>query len=270
MCYIDNGMWEPTNVRSIVKQLESVPDANVIDIGANVGLYTLIAAKMGRFAIAVEPLHENLNRIHKAADLEHVQARIIALVNAVSNKRHEVRVSILDFNIGGAYIKEPELLGHPEERKNDAQISSSVIVNSMTMDDLYDVYNEKLLNKSTTEKPVGKKFVLKIDIEGYEPYAFEQGKNLFDKLEIVAVFLEFGKTLEILKLLDYSGESVYFKKTRNMINFFENMKFEPYEPNGINKLDYKEWKTWSWDVFLRNCNLIMCPGHDYKVSGSIK
>ena len=65
----ENGMWEPTNVRSFIKQLEEVPDANVIDIGANIGLYTLLAAKMKRYVIAVEPLHENLNRIHKASNI---------------------------------------------------------------------------------------------------------------------------------------------------------------------------------------------------------
>lgn len=65
----ENGLWEPTNVRSFIKQLEEVPGCNVIDIGANVGLYTLIAAKMNRMVIAVEPLHDNLNRIHKAAHI---------------------------------------------------------------------------------------------------------------------------------------------------------------------------------------------------------
>lgn len=249
--------------------MEEAPDANVIDIGANIGLYTLIAAKMNRHVIAVEPLHENLNRIHKAAQLEGVQSRIVALVNAVSNKRQEVRVSILDFNIGGAYVKEPELLEHPEERKNDAQISSSVIVNSMTADDLYDVYTDKILNKSTSELPIGRKFVLKVDIEGYEPYAFEQARDLFSKLEILAVFLEFGKTLENLKLINYSSESLYFKKVKNMLRLFESLEYVAYEPNGINKLDYKEWKTWSWDIFLRNCNLTKCPGHEYKAVGTL-
>lgn len=224
---------------------------------------------MDRFVIAVEPLHENLNRMHKAAHLEGVQSRIIALVNAMSNKQQEVRVSILDFNIGGAYVKESELLEHPQERKNDEQISSSVIVNSMTADDLYDIYAEKLMNKSTAKRPISKKFVLKIDIEGYEPYAFEKARELFSKLEILAVFLEFGKTLENLKLINYGSDSLYFKKVKNMLKLFETLEYVPYEPNGINKLDYKEWKTWSWDVFLRNCNLTKCPSHEYKAVGTL-
>ena len=42
----ENGLWEPTNVRSFIRQLNEVPDANVMDIGANIGMYSLIAAKL--------------------------------------------------------------------------------------------------------------------------------------------------------------------------------------------------------------------------------
>jgi hypothetical protein len=42
----ENGLWEPTNVRSFIRQLNEVPEANVMDIGANIGLYSLISAKL--------------------------------------------------------------------------------------------------------------------------------------------------------------------------------------------------------------------------------
>lgn len=66
----ERGMWEPTNIRSFLNLLNDLNDTNVIDIGANIGVYTLFAAKLGRHVIAVEPLHENLNRLHKAAQIE--------------------------------------------------------------------------------------------------------------------------------------------------------------------------------------------------------
>jgi predicted lipase len=55
---VQTGLWEPVNVRSFLKQLAELPDANVVDIGANIGLYSLLAAKMNRSVIAIEPLHE--------------------------------------------------------------------------------------------------------------------------------------------------------------------------------------------------------------------
>ena len=263
----EHGLWEPTNVRTFMRQLSEVPDANVIDIGANIGLYTLLAAKLDRFVIAVEPLHENLNRLHKAAQLEKVESRVVALVNAVSNERAEVKVSILDFNIGGAFIFEPELENHTD--KANEQISSSVIVNSITMNDLIEVINDKLNNKSLqlSQKQLSKKLVIKLDIEGYEPYAFEQSERLFTEMQVVAVFLEFGKILENLQALNFDSKSVYLKKTKNMLNMFKRHGFEPYEINGINKLEFADWKSWPWDIYLRKCDLVNCPGFTYKMQG---
>jgi hypothetical protein len=85
-----NGLWEPNIVRSFIKQIQEVSDAQFIDVGANIGLYTLIAAKYNRSVIAIEPLHENIVRLHKAAHLEQVQSNIVVLVNAVSNERKQV------------------------------------------------------------------------------------------------------------------------------------------------------------------------------------
>ena len=97
------GLWEPTNVRSFLRTLAEIGDANVLDIGANVGLYSLLAAKLGRHVIAVEPLHDNLNRMHKAAHLEHVQSRIIALVNALSNQRQPLKLSSMSLFVESAF-----------------------------------------------------------------------------------------------------------------------------------------------------------------------
>jgi hypothetical protein len=87
---VTNGLWEPNIVRSFIKQMQEVNDAQFIDIGANIGLYTLIAAKYNRSVIAIEPLHENIIRLHKAAYLESVQSKITVLVNAISNERKQV------------------------------------------------------------------------------------------------------------------------------------------------------------------------------------
>lgn len=182
----------------------------------------------------------------------------------MSNKQEEVKVSILDFNIGGAYIRQAEILNQTRNSLNE-QISSSVIVNSITMDDLLVVYEDKIKNQS--ESSARGKFILKIDIEGYESNAFGEAKKLFSNLQIVAIFLEFGKTLENLEKIKFADKSTYLKRTKKMLRFFEELTYEPYEANGINKLEYKSWKEWPWDIYLRKCDLINCPGHVYKATG---
>lgn len=238
-----------------------------MDIGANIGLYTLLSAKLNRTVIAVEPLHENLNRMHKAAQLEHVENRIIALVNAVSNERKPLKVSIVDNNIGGSYVLQPEII---DKQQKYSLTSSSVIVNSILLDDLVDVFKLKVLKSN---KSMSRKFVVKLDIEGYEPFVFEQSKNFFESLEIVAIFMEWGKMMEKLENLgqnesDSELKSSYLNKIKSMIRKLQGLNYEPYEVNGFNKLEYNKWeKEWPWDVFFRNCDLTNCPGHVYKLSG---
>lgn len=274
----ERGMWEPTNIRSFLNLLNDLNDTNVIDIGANIGVYSLFAAKLGRHVIAVEPLHENLNRLHKAAQIEGtlkrtilshldrisivilfhkgIQSNIIALVNAVGNERNQLKLSIMDYNIGGTYVLQPGLVD-PEQKFFPT--SSSVLVNSILMDDLVDVA-EARLNKSARRK-----FILKIDIEGYEPFVFEQAARLFTSFQIPAVFMEFGKSVEKLSL-QKNETSSYALKIRNMLEFFKSRNYQPYEVNGINKLDYSKWRNdWPWDVFFKKCDLVFCPNHVYKL-----
>jgi FkbM family methyltransferase len=292
-----NGLWEPTNVRSFLRLLHEVPDLHVLDIGANIGLYTLLAAKMNRTVLAVEPLHENLNRMHKAAQLEQAQSRIIALINAISNERKELKVSLMDYNIGGSYVAQPDLID-PEQRAS--LTSSSVIVNSILMDDLVDVINQhsqqfsSISNSSSSSSNKKLKFVIKIDIEGYEPFAIEKSDNLFKQFEIVALFMEIGKMLEKLKnkssnirknyvqIGDEEEETdekqegatttarvAYLTRILSTFNKLKQMNYEPYEMNGINKLDYDKWREWPWDVYFRQCDLLNCPNHVYKVNGFV-
>lgn len=184
----------------------------------------------------------------------------------MSSERGEVQVSIIDFNIGGSYIKQTELQNLTKEILKYEQVSSSVIVNSITINDLYDLYKDKIFNSTDPDK-VSNKFVLKIDIEGYEPHAFEQAKELFTKLDVVAVFLEFGKLLENLKKIKFDSGSDYLKRTKRMLRLLEDLNYKAYEPNGINMLDYKQWYDWPWDIYFRKCDSINCPGHLYKAVG---
>lgn len=274
-----HGLWEPNNVRTFIKQMLESPEANVIDIGANIGLYTLIAAKHNRTVIAVEPMHDNVIRIHKAAHLENVHARVIALVNAIANERKAVSLVMLEGNYGGSYVIERDESASGASRGGFVMAQSTVIVNSIFMDDLCDVIEAKKVDARS------KRFIVKMDIEGYEPYAFEKAHKLFQKYEIVAVFLEFGKMVEKLNKLDAVSrddakpeatangtqrEAVRFEyHTRfvSMLNMFKKMNYEPYEVNGYNKLEFDKWRHWPWDVYLRKCDLIFCDGHVYKVQG---
>ena len=73
-----------------------------MDVGAQIGQYSLFAAKMGRDVLTVEPFYDNILRIHKAAKEEKIEAKIKLIKNAISDKRNEVKLlQVSDNNIGG-------------------------------------------------------------------------------------------------------------------------------------------------------------------------
>lgn len=65
----DTGLWEPHIMPRFQNVLYGNVDFGVIDIGANIGVYSLVSAAMGRDVIAVEPDEGNLRRLHKGVNI---------------------------------------------------------------------------------------------------------------------------------------------------------------------------------------------------------
>ena len=59
------------------------------------------------------------------------------------------------------------------------------MVETILLDDIIR-YLPKNMNRTYS------KAIMKIDIEGYEPYAFKTAKNLFSLIEIEIIFMEWG------------------------------------------------------------------------------
>ena len=79
-----------------------------------------------------------------------------------------------------------------------------------------------------------------IDIEGFEPFAFMQAKNLFDNLLIPVILMEWGlfTNLRVCKP----------EETNNLIKFLHSYKLKPFNLQG-QILDEKYWvDSWPWDV----------------------
>jgi len=72
----EDGLWEPHEVRLFQNLLFQNPDLDVIDIGAQLGQYSLLAAAMGRRVVAVEPLQPSIRRLHKAIRIGHFEDKV--------------------------------------------------------------------------------------------------------------------------------------------------------------------------------------------------
>ena len=64
------GTWEPHIVKQYQEMLHEDCDIGVIDIGANIGVYSLVAAHMDHQVVAVEPFIINIQHLQQGIQLE--------------------------------------------------------------------------------------------------------------------------------------------------------------------------------------------------------
>ena len=72
-----DGIWEAHIVKYFQKLLLEDIDLGVYDIGANIGVYSMLAATMGHKVVAVEPYLPSLKRLHKAIKLGKLEDKVL-------------------------------------------------------------------------------------------------------------------------------------------------------------------------------------------------
>jgi len=77
----------------------------VLDIGANIGYYTLLAARLGHRVVAVEPMLDSIQRLHRAAQIDHTADNIQIVHNAVAEIRTRATLRPNGDNQGDARIQ---------------------------------------------------------------------------------------------------------------------------------------------------------------------
>ena len=186
---------------------------------------------MGRKVVTVEPFHDNILRIHKAAYLEKTYKNILLIKNAISNKRNEIKLlGSSHNNIGGQSI-----LDHKDKiYKKDE--NNKYLVETILFDDIVPY----LPYKNDTIKERFKKAILKIDIEGFEPFAFENASLLFDTLDIRIIYMEWG---------NLPKQTNEYDKIQAMIEFLYLRNYQAFVDNKL--LDKNYWTSWPWDIIWK-------------------
>ena len=135
-----DGIYEANELDTLSSYLDSLTSPiTAIDIGANVGIWTVLLAqhKNVRKVIAFEPSHENLSFLRSNLELNKIQDKVEVVESAVSDTNGEVRFD----DAGSGATKRISQTG-------------STVVSSVSLD--------SYLQGATID-------LIKIDVEGYEP-----------------------------------------------------------------------------------------------------
>lgn len=226
------GVHEPFETELVKKEIR---DGDVVlDIGANIGYYTLIFAKLvgekGN-VFAFEPDPTNFALLKKNVEINGYQ-NVILVQKAVSNKTEKTRL----------YLSEDNKADHKIYDAHDGR--QSIEIEAIRLDDYFKDYD-------------GRIDFIKMDIEGAEASALQGALNLLKKNKNVKLVTEFWPSAlkksgaepgEYLNLLIELGFSLYHlnekEKKIEPIDASESLKTHIIEQkNAANLLCVRSVKT---------------------------
>ncbi|MEK6889286.1 MAG: FkbM family methyltransferase [Nanoarchaeota archaeon] len=158
--------FEKSRVAKVMRAFVK-PGQITLDIGANIGVYSLLLAKLvgkkGK-VYSFEPDGDNFRTLVKNTKLNRYE-NVVFIKKAVSDKTGRIKLYLSEWNKGDHRI-------YPSDENRE-----SVEIESISLDDFFRVNKEKIS-------------FIKIDTQGAEALLFKGGKKFFkDKKPIV--FLEF-------------------------------------------------------------------------------
>lgn len=167
-----DGFWESWITRFLAGIIK--PGFTCLDIGANLGYYSLLMAELvgheGK-TIAVEP-NPQVAELLRAAQANH-SWKFEVVEAAMAEKAGEAILTIPDKSLGGATIKPNELIpGRTQVR-----------VRTLSVDELVDQF--KLMKVD----------VIKMDVEGMEPVAFSGMRETLSKNPQLQIVFEYSPAI---------------------------------------------------------------------------
>lgn len=224
------GSWEGKHINLIVSLLQQAPDLQFVDIGSNVGVFTLAVALLGRRVLAVDALAMNIMRLCSSVIEGNFTDRVQIVYNAFSDVYETVSLGMDENNVGGTFVAKD---------KNTNKVKGSRVVGNYGT-----VQTIRLNDVLSLPKFDFRKVILKIDVEGYENRVFKGGETFFDKVDVQAVLMEW----QWLKTGSAGQEIINFMLRKNM---------EPHVPNpNPQPLKIQDRGKWPNDILWRKKPLI--------------
>lgn len=175
---VRGGAWEPHLVNFMLSRLRATPNSTLLDIGGNIGFYTLAAARAGFPVDVFEPVPRNAVMIQ--ASLERNRLTDVRLHTcALSDAPGLVHMGTHSTNQGG--------VGHARRRQDATSRGNgrghATRLPAATLDSMLPL-----------DGGPGRPLYLKIDIEGGECLAFRgMARFLRETERIVGVSMEFAR-----------------------------------------------------------------------------
>ena len=207
--------YEASEIERFLRLLRSDRRLQLVDIGANVGLWSLPAARVTQ-VISVEPNWRSISRLARAVDIGTVASNVTLIHNAVSDVRTTLNMGVYPTNQGNAF-----LINATKCTKTPIGLHCNTLpaVDTILLNDLLP------LMRSTAA-------LMKVDVESHEGHVFTNSSagQFFDHVNVPLVLMEWK----------------YCKRTnvvRRLLNFFYSRNYAAFDFDNskLNKQLYRSW-----------------------------
>ena len=191
-----------------IEWIDGFKDNEVLfDIGANIGLYSIYAAKKGINVLAFEPESQNYALLNKNVFLNHCADRVMCLNIALSDKDSLDYIYIPVFQPGGAINC---LGGTKDWNQKDFRPDFKQGIVSYSLDSFIERY------------PAHFPSHIKIDVDGIEPKIIRGSTGILRDSRLNSILVEINEVLkehlEIVDTVRASGFSLLHKKHGAMLD----------------------------------------------------
>eukprot|EP01126_Amoeba_proteus_P052257 TRINITY_DN6294_c0_g1_i5.p1 TRINITY_DN6294_c0_g1~~TRINITY_DN6294_c0_g1_i5.p1 ORF type:complete len:197 (+),score=30.49 TRINITY_DN6294_c0_g1_i5:475-1065(+) len=166
----------------MMKVLTNTDKGIVIDAGANIGVYTILAASTGKTVFSFEPIPQHTEMIRRSLALNGWSNRVHLYRNGLADFRSKMKINFHTFNKGGATLNH---LNTSVNKESDGRWAEEIEIETILLDDVLPHMQE-----------VSDNLVFwKADIEGYESRMFRGSVKVFDYYEPnIIIFEILGKS----------------------------------------------------------------------------
>ncbi|XP_041352682.1 uncharacterized protein LOC121371076 [Gigantopelta aegis] len=213
------GIWDKDGLGLVFEQLKSDPDMGLLDIGAQLGTFTLTAALMGHKVVAVDPLVDNVVRLCRSVQMNGLVDYVTVVFGALSDAHKNMEIKRRRGNIGGTYVEETNSRRSKEKYPRHS-------IEAVLMDDLLSVVDFQSV-------------FIKLDVETHEYFVLRGGKHLFDTLDVKGVLMEW----DFFRTGQFGQEIIDFLTKQHFVPFSVAWK--------DHQLDPRYHSSWPFDVFWK-------------------
>ena len=202
---IDTGLYQPKLTQSFQYILKRCKDCIFLELGCNLGYYSLLASAMGHKTVSYDILSSNLNKLSKACELSNL------------------KIDMYKYGISGT--ENPNAYAF-EGDSSVGERGQGTILNTELDDDVLPVFYEKFpiitlsrifqdlqTNQST---PV----ILKLDLDTHECSVFEEESSVFTDQSIPYIIMRWN----FITYDPYKPKDLAYTKPKKSICTLQNLR----------------------------------------------